>query len=403
MAYGHDATIVVRNQQGFDQMNEDIREAANVGKKDIVVKIKKGRYLFHEDHLTLKGLPDGISIKLKGEDVRVYAEGGKVGHTESIYNSNVYYQGRKKVVVDNWTDVRQSEQLIEVVDSLAKVCRLKTNDGDIATIGDMIQVSQWYMTYTYPVIDNKDGYTYFTANNLKRCDGGKSWNLNFDYVYAKEYPRYRIWSTSNNRKKTCEGNAIRFINAQNVRFKYLTLEGICFYGNAYQSSGALLSLFGVKADKVCINNCEFRNCHSTCILLGNSTNTIINNCKFYDNLTTGIKTNGWCENVQVTDCLFENNSCGWNNTFCVNIKGRNFLVARNTFRDFGYGAVGIGEHYSDKKVWVSGVIEGNEIYYTSQYYTEYWKHTLMDGAQYIFGHRMMMLPSKTTIFTTILE
>ena len=55
VAYGHDATIVVRNQKAFDCMDEAICAAAKEGKKDILVKIRCGNYLFHEDYLMLKG------------------------------------------------------------------------------------------------------------------------------------------------------------------------------------------------------------------------------------------------------------------------------------------------------------------------------------------------------------
>ena len=60
------------------------------------------------------------------------------------------------------------------------------------------------------------------------------------------------------------------------------------------------------------------------------------------------------------------------------------MIARNTFRDFAYGAIGIGEHYGDNKVFVSGVVENNEMYYTESYFSNYKKHTLMDSGVIYF-------------------
>ena len=384
VAYGHDATIVVRSQQGFDRMDEAIRDAAKTGKKDILVKIRCGSYMFHDEHLTLKELPKDVFVTLKGKKVKIYSSGKNISQSETINHSKAYYQGKKRTIVNNWTEVQQCDRLIEVVDSTTKVCRLRLMNGDIIKKGDKLQISQWYLTAIYEVSDYQDGYVYFTANNLKRCDGGKSWNVNYDYIYGREMPRYRIWHSSNNFKQVYEGTAIRFINVKNVAFRQFTIDGLSFIGNAYQASGALIQLYGVNADMLTISNCKFQKCHSACVSLGNTTNVYINHCDFSDNYTTAIKSNGGCENVAVKDCLFENNGCGWNNTFCINIKGKDFLIARNVFRDFSYGAIGIGEHHGDKKVYVSGVVEDNEIYYSPQYYADYRKHTLMDGGAIYF-------------------
>lgn len=385
VAYGYDATIVVRNQITFDRMEEAIREVALRGKKNILVKIKCGNYLFHEDHLMLKGLPSDISVTLKGTRVKVFPEGKNLQVGNYTKNTYVYYQGKKRKIVNNWTEVKQCDQLIEVIDNTSKFCRLKMVDGDVAFKGDIIQFSQWYLTYKYVVTDCKNGYVFFIANNLKRCDGGRSWSVNYDYVYGKELPRYRIWQTSNSTDRIYEGTAMRFVNVRNVSLKSLTIEGLIFCGNAYLSSGALIQINGVKAEVISIRNCQFDNCHSNCILLGSTANVTVTGCQFRNNYTTTIYSGGSCENVHIVDCLFDNNSLGWNNTFCINIKGKNFIVARNKFRDFAYGALGIGEHMGDNKVWVSGVIEDNEIFYTSQYYADYKKHTLMDsGAIYLW-------------------
>ena len=385
VAYGHDATIIVLNQQGFDRIDEAICDAAKAGKKDILVKVRCGSYLFHENHLTLKGLPSDVSVAVKGKKVKVYAGGRKVGLNDVINLNNVYYQGKKYAIVDNWTEVKQCDRLIEVVDSTTKLCRLELMNGDVATKGDVIQTSQWYMTCKYTISDYRDGYVYFTADNLKYVSWGKQWNVNYDYAYCKEMPRYRIWRTKNAKNGIYQGEAMRFMSLRNVNPKSLTIEGITFCGNSSISSGALIQLSGVKSESIRFRKCVFENCHSTCIILGSSTNISVENCRFSENYTTCIYSGGGCENVNITDCLFENNSKGWSNTFCINIKGKDFLVARNTFRDFAYGAIGIGEHYGDKKTYVSGVVADNEIYYTNTYYADYKKHTLMDsGAIYLW-------------------
>lgn len=385
VTYGHDATIVVRNQKAFDRMDMSIIEAAKSGKKDILVKIRCGSYLFHDDHITLKGLPKDVSVTLIGKRAKVYSGGRVVRLTDSTLNSFVYYLGKKRTIVDNWSEVSQCDHLIEVVDSTSKTCRIKLVNGDTAMKGDKIQISQWYLTYLYDVTNyDEDGYVYFVASNLKRCDAGRSWSINYDYVYGKEMPRYRIWHVSNRYKKVYEGNAVRFVNMKNQTIKRFTIDGLNFCGNAYNASNALLHFYGVVSEAIDITNCKFENCHSACITLGNTSNAFISQCDFSDNLTTTVKSNGGCKNVQIADCLFENNSCGWNNTFCINIKGKDFLIARNVFRDFAYGAIGIGEHSGDIKICVSGIVEGNEIYYTKKYFSNYKRNTLMDSGTIYF-------------------
>lgn len=385
VVYGHDAIITVRNQNAFDRMDRSILEAAKSGKKDILVIIRCGSYLFHEDHIILKGLPSDVSVTLKGKRVKVYAGGRYLQISDDTKNSNVYYQGRRRNIVENWTEVNQCDQLIEMIDSTTKLCRLKMVADGVGSKGDVIQISQWYLTYKYEVTDIRDGYVYFIVNNLKRCDGGRSLNVNYDYVYGKELPRYRMWHTSNRRHNMYEGTAMRFVNMRNVSMKSFAIEGIIFCGNAYQSSGALIQMNGVKAESVSIRNCVFSNCHTNCVLLGSTSNATVSGCRFNDNYTTNIYSGGGCGNVRIIDNIFDNNSCGWNNTFCLNIKGKDFVIARNIFRDFSYGAIGIGEHIGDNKVWVSGVIEDNEIFYSSQYYADYKIHTLMDsGAIYLW-------------------
>ena len=386
VSQAQDTTLVVKNQHSFSQIDAAIVNAAKKGKKEIRVEICKGKYTFSDDEIQLKGIPQDVSVFLAAHGAKIYAESNKVDRKTMTTPNHIYYANSYKNVIDFWSEVRQCNQLIEVVDSVKNVCRLKLKDVHAQVkVGDFIQISQWYLTHRYEVKDSREGYVYFVADNLKRCENGKSWNVNYDYVYGKEMPRYRIWKRVNNRNKLIEGKASRFINMQKIKMKSFRVEGLEFCGNASQSQSALIQLMNVTAEDIILKDCIFRSCHTQCLILGNTANVNISDCAFYNNRTTAIYSGGGCKNVHITHCFFENNSTGWNNTFCINIKGKDFLVAHNKFKDFAYGAIAIGEHGNDKKVKVSGIIEENEIYYTPRYYENYKLHTLMDsGAIYLW-------------------
>lgn len=113
--------------------------------------------------------------------------------------------------------------------------------------------------------------------------------------------------------------------------------------------------------------------------------TLSNNIEFDGNTVNGCYTtalclrNG-CENVSVTNNLFENGSQCVSFSFFVQCEAKNFYIANNTFRDFGYSAIAAGMmRGTEKKYECSGIIENNEIYLTKDYYNNKEKYTSMDA------------------------
>ena len=115
------------------------------------------------------------------------------------------------------------------------------------------------------------------------------------------------------------------------------------------------------------------------------TATMSSNIEFDGNTVNGCYTtalcfrNG-CENIRVTDNLFENGSQCVSFSFFVQCEAKNFYIANNTFRNFGYSAIAAGMmRGSEKKYECSGIIENNEIYLTKDYFNSKEKYTSMDA------------------------
>lgn len=104
-------------------------------------------------------------------------------------------------------------------------------------------------------------------------------------------------------------------------------------------------------------------------------NNIVDGCQ-----TTGLCFRNGCENIRVTNNLFEHGSRCASFSFFVQCEAKDFYIANNTFRDFGYSAIGVGMMRGSKKDFeCSGIIEHNEIYFTEEYFKNKEKYTSMDA------------------------
>lgn len=376
------ATIRIQGQNEFNELAEVLNQIISGGDKHVVVKISPGKYYYPQSMINLSLQDDDFSLSIIGKNVTLYPKfSEKINHFSPSF---IQFQGED--AVNLWSEVVQSPELISVVDEVNKLCRIRISHGITARSGDYMQISQWYRTLRYKVMSSDKEYIYFIADDLSYISNKKEWSINYDYIYAKKNPRYRVFRVKSD-DNIQQSTVTTFLDISQAKLKRITIKGISFIGSAgSRYSKGVINFSNASAKEINIENCRFSSCRSSCIKLENTSNLKVRDCDFYDNYTTCVSIGTNCDNASITNNLFENNGKEWNNTHVVLAKGANFLISDNVFRNFCYGAIGAGIWYKhNKPTYVSGVISGNEIYYTEKYSKDYQKYTLMDsGAIYLW-------------------
>lgn len=373
--------IVVRTQADLSSLPNVLNNAIKSGTDKIVIKFSPGTYYYSQSMVSLSIQNDDLSLSFIGKDVTLVP----VHSVTKLYNPDcIQFQGDN--IVNSWSEVVQSLELISVVDETTKLCRIRIANEIRADAGDYIQVSQWYKTQQYKVVSSDADYVYFIVDDLAFINDKSEWNVNYDYIYAKKFPRYRVFSVDSN-KDIQQSFITTFIDISHAKIKDVTIKGISFKGSAGSIySKGVINLSNVSAEIIDVENCQFTECRSSCIKLENTSNLKVKDCEFYRNYTTCVSVGVNCNYALIAKNIFEDNGKEWNNGHVVLAKGADFLISDNVFCNFCYGAIGVGIWYKNKKTTkVSGVIVNNEIYYTEEYCKDYLKHTLMDsGAIYLW-------------------
>lgn len=363
---GRAYTIKVRNQHEFEGLNEAIAQAIDAGRTSISIKIGRGTYRFKENHVTLKDVHQNVAITIVGK--------------KAVLTS---CSDLREADNTPWQEMVQMDDIIQVIDKDKKLCKIPfPNQWNEETRRAMarIQVTQWFRAPVYDVEKIDAQGIYFIAKELEWDNnyGRKGYNVNYDYLYLGKNPRFRLYD----KRKSVAAMASCFLKVENTEGVTIDLSGISFKGN--KSGQPLIAMSNVETQQVYIHNCTFERIHGN---VGNFSN--VNNVTFDQNIVRNsdgheVRFVKNCGIVRVTNNFFENCGQAIGNTFCVTCWESSYYIAHNTFRDFGYGAIGVGVWHGFTKEYPSkGIIEHNEIYFTPTYFSEVWKHTLMDsGAIY---------------------
>lgn len=406
----HNEVIIVSSQKDFSNIQEAIEHKISSGVTNIEVRIKQGQYYFTDGQISYKGInASNVSLTLSGEDATLIAAGSDFRmrkpfwskKSRAAYTENYPYDD---VLLDESLnelsssgDVERTDTLLEVVNEKERICRIHTNKGSLYKDGKYIIVTTWFTSVQGPILDVKGDWIYFKSSSLQYNDNYKCYNINYDYGYAKQMPRYivfndptesfslkggKIFSNSNSRTiHQCEASS--FLTLQKSQFNRITLKGLSFVGAANGES--LISLRSSKAGSVEIENCSFRSLKNKVIDVYATNNVYILGCEFSDCYSTCVYSANGTKNTQVVDCVFKGNGRDFLQHHCVWCIGEDYYIANNVFRNFSYAAIRTGVIPWDKKEGVcSGIIEHNEIFYDREYYDSYQDHTLMDsGAIYV--------------------
>lgn len=361
--------IKVKNQEQFDALGKQITEAIKAGSKNIVVRIGRGVFKYHENHIVLNQIKDKeVSIAISG----CYT----VITSDNVFSESSY-------CVSPWSELTTANGLIEVVDDTANLCKIPFSNAMTtaeAAVFSQVQIPQWFKAPIYPVERIDHSGIYFIAPELKFLSqfGRKGYNVNYDYLYAGKTPRFRLYDKR--KERTCLASC--FLRVSNSTLKSITLQGISFKGNNEGSS--LIAISAVEASKVLIRKCTFDYVRSKVASFSGTGNVIFDKNTVTHTNGDELTFTGGCKNVRVTNCHFENCGTGLGNTVSVRCNGAEYYIADNTFCNFGYSAIGVGLWYGhEKKYNIRGIIEHNELFFTEDYFAHREKYTLMDsGAIY---------------------
>ena len=364
---GQAYTIKIRNQKQFDGLNELITKAIVGGYTNIRVKIAKGVYHYREYHI--------LRENEKAEKVSITIEGRNATITSDIkYGSTLD---------DDYTDLEFADGLVEIVDLDKRMCFMpykNTFDTKQRKRYKTLQISQWYRSVKCEVVSINDRGVYFIAPSLYFDNqfGRDGYNVNYDYLYQGINPRFRLIDPS----KELDYKASRFIALVYSSFASFTVKGLHFASN--KSGASLISTSHLDVKQMVVEKCSFEKIRGSVANISCTDNVVIRKNTIYNTEGNEIVICNGSRNIHVVNNLFDNCGQSITSTFCITCNEAQYFVAENVFRDFGYGAIGVGIWYGHEKNKEStGIIEHNEMYYTPNYFKNKSKHTLMDsGAIY---------------------
>lgn len=402
--------IRINNQNQFEQLTPSLKTALNEGRRNVCVIIKEGRYLFKEHHLNLDEchFPDA-EITIKGKNVVVVPEGKWYADGDTIHqivDGESCFLNSNNDVLPTWGELMYADSLIEVTDTINNICRIRCKRLENLQITEggqaYIQVTRWCRCIQYNVVKIENGYVYFKAHDLEYSSMfiRKGYNVNYDYLYALQTPRFRLCNIGDNscvsilkNTVTCPAkdkavylcSASNFLTSFKTELKSLTIQGLTFLGGR-SAIPPLLYFHTTNYKRIEISNCNFIGQKNRLLNFNFSQNLLFTNNVVKENYTDCISCFNATLNTFFTDNVFENNGLSLSSNRCVSCSGRNYYIARNTFKDFGYCAISVGMGYNgEMRIPTQGVVEYNHMYYDQEHFENPKKYTIMDsGAIYVW-------------------
>ena len=395
---GKEYTIRINSQVEFDDIAVKIRQAIQRRQKNILVIISPGLYYYGEQHLYLSGIHDpDLSIRVLGYGARLIAKGKTYTRANNKFSGTINYGhcflSEKLNYLDFNGSYDQLQSMVEIVNEKKKLCRIKTSLPNQDASGASIQLNEWYMVKTYPITQIKNGYIYFTATDLEYISGHNCYNVNYDYGISKVMPRYLLKNLKSNSPFCIYKNRVVFPNGINAvhectsslflvlnkcKINFFNIKGIEFIGNGNRDQ--LMHIREVKANSVLINNCTFRFLKNVVLRCA-----ISDNVYFEDNVVEDcVGNNVWsdtnCKNTVIKNNIFRRSIHNIDRSSCVVCFSESFNISSNLFKDFGGIAIWVGlKHTQQKTTPISGIIENNEICYTTPFLSFMKQASLIDG------------------------
>lgn len=403
---GRKYVISIHNDEEFKAINSLILAAIKRGEKNIVVRLKQGVYHFRNNHIDLRGLncPE-TSISIDGNGSTILPEWKEYTVSEQKEGkNNCEYEGYltpeslfltdQGGILDVWTSMQQSAGSVHVKDK--RSATISTIFKGPVSKDSRIRIPHWYYSSQYPIYGvSKQGEISFGSNNDKGFDVDYRGRfvLDYDFTVAGEPVRYQCFNVPNDHVPYCIDNTLyfprkyvslydclsgHFILMASTTLRQFIVSGLKCLGA--RGGGHYINLSSVRAEKISFSKCCFMGLKSTVLMINKTDNVC-----FYDNVVDhcfaqGVYSTSGSKNTVVYRCTFSNNGESMIQHSCIYCVGENYHICENRICDFTYAAIFVGLHFSSTKKGPScGIIENNEIYYTKEYFDDYWKHTLADG------------------------
>lgn len=355
---GKETVLTVSDQSGFDALPTGLLQALE-GKNDVSVVFMPGIYYFREKHLTISNIqrPNlSLSFQCHGA-VFVPAD-----EKERSW-SDVFVDRERMEPVELFTPLKQVRNRPEIVDRKTGLCRVRTREQAVPekSAGDLYMVlTQWFTSRVYKVERIHRGYIYFRSEKVS-SDGSPWTDPDSDYRYGRVLPRYVLLRPSSAPAGLHRGTASRFLTVFGTRLKAFSLQGGRFVGNGGED--CLIQFYGVEAAGIEVSGCQFENMHGNAVQVQRT-----GHFSFYDNHLSGLWRTGiildyFSPQAVISRNRFDDTGLLMMQDFCIIARGSDFQIKDNRFRNFTYGAIGIGTHYKESiPASSSGVVEGNELY-----------------------------------------
>ena len=393
--------ITVSTQTDFDNLTKELKAVLKTD-DDIVVSFKPGQYEVKERHIDLSGIEaSGKCISFKGNGAvlipkgRSYRDGEPYEDPFSVDNS--WMLGTDDLEV--WSFVKYADGQVEIINTETKECRIKSNERfhqEIDCSNAYILVTQWFVSGVYKVNKIEGQYIYFIVDDLQADSYKGGYSINNDYNYRKANPRFKLCNVGVNEgcvsvtdgivhlpkgvESAWEGTTNRFIIISSSAFERIEISGFRFYGNSNRKKATALSFSDVTCKSIIIKDCEFNGFRSDVIGIANTPNVTVEGNRFAGCYRHGVQSNNKSVKTIVRNNEFTHMGKGMTNTSSVSCRGTDFLIADNSFTDYGYCGIGVGEWYKAKKRDLcTGIVENNTLVFTKPFLDNIANYGLMDG------------------------
>ena len=289
-----------------------------------------------------------------------------------------------------WAEMMWADSLAEVVDPESKLCRIRSKDingmslpqNNPANIG----LTRWCRCYQYKIDHIENGEVYFFAQDLEFISqfGRNGYNVNYDYLFAGKIPRFRLSSgIIETESYLCEKS--NFLSINNSYLRAFSLSNIFILGGC-QKGQALVALNKARTGLIEVGNCRFVGQKNAVLQCSETDNLYFHDNEVRHNYNNGIISDNASRNTTIVRNYFEDNGEDLSSNRCVICSGENYYIADNTFKNFGYCAICVGQVWHWPKSCLSqGIVERNHIFYDQEHFDNAWKYTIMDsGAIYVW-------------------
>lgn len=377
--------IEVASQSQFDNLSKLIGQAFKTS-SNIEVIFKKGTYYYTDDHIIIYNYnnPD-LSIRIDGKGSIMIPKGDfhRINNVQIKDSRNYVFLTKSNKCVSLYSEFKQSDRPIEIVDKPNKLCRIYVSHPIPIFEDTYIQIPHWYKCSTYKAIKYQDGYMYFYAPDLEYVPWKGGYNINDDLFYAKSNPRYSIVEGIG--QKSFLESCREIYQCKAGRFAYVTRNtlrsfDICGFSFIGSSNDKPVIEYHINtADRLSVSDCSFAYLKNHALSVSSCQNLLFARNHLHDLFGDGVFIQSDSKNVEICENEFKN--LGIDNTPCYDIicKCTDYHIWNNIFEDFNYVAIYVGHGKSGEDPDPYGIIEHNSFYYSDNYLANIRGHSFIDG------------------------